>query len=159
MKKTIKSILALLLIALCAVSFCSCVSEEKPQTETTSVQTENTTEAQLPELWSDALYTEDKEFGNGEKTLTVEVTAGDKTVTFTVKTDKDTVGAALIEHGLVTGEDGPYGLYIKTVNGILADYDIDQSYWAFYIGEESAITGVDSTDIAEGTTYKLVYTK
>lgn len=110
-------------------------------------------------LWENATYRSDKQFGNGAKTITVEVKAGDDSVTFTIKTDKTTVGDALIEHDLIAGEEGPYGLYVKAVNGITADFDVDQSYWAFYINGEIAMTGVDTTDITEGATYKLEYTK
>ena len=78
---------------------------------------------------------------------------------FTVNTDKETVGEALLEHELIAGEDGQYGLYIKTVNGITADYDVDQSYWAFYADGEYAMAGVDMTEIDEDVTYQLAYTK
>jgi len=116
-------------------------------------------EADKETLWANALYTEDTAFGSGSKTLSVEVKAEDKTVVFTVKTDKSTVGEALLEHGLIEGENGDYGLYIKKVNGILADYDVDQSYWAFYIGGEYAMTGVELTEITEGVSYQLVRAK
>jgi hypothetical protein len=99
------------------------------------------------------------EFGNGAKTVIVEIKAEEQQITFTVKTDKDTVGAALLEHALIAGEQSQYGLYVKVVNGMTADYDVDQSYWSFYINGEYAMTGVDSTEITEGTTYKLEYTK
>ncbi|MBO5789865.1 MAG: DUF4430 domain-containing protein, partial [Clostridia bacterium] len=74
-------------------------------------------------------------------------------------TDKDTVGSALLEHGLIAGEEGQFGLYVKVVNGMTADYDVDRSDWAFYIDGEYAMTGVDSTEITEGVTYQLAYTK
>ena len=109
--------------------------------------------------WEHAVYLEDTELGTGEKTIFVEVQSKDKTVTFTIHTNQDTVGAALLELELITGDEGAYGLYVKTVNGILADYDIDQSYWALYINGEYAMTGVDTTEIAEGTTYRLAYAK
>ena len=60
---------------------------------------------------------------------------------------------------IITGEMGPYGMYIKTVNGILADYDVDQTYWAFYINGEYATTGIDGTEIVADTTYGLTLTK
>ncbi len=110
-------------------------------------------------LWANAIHFENTELGNGEKTLTVEVEAEDKIVVFTVHTDKETVGEALQEHGLIDGEEGEYGLYVKTVNGIVADYDVNQSYWAFLINGEYASTGVDGAAITEGKTYRLVYTK
>ena len=110
-------------------------------------------------LWANARYTENTTLGEGAKTVTVEVTAEEKTVVFTVKTDADTVGAALLEHELIAGEEGAYGLYVKTVNGMLADYDVDQTYWSFLIAGETAMTGVDQTEITEGTVYALVRTK
>ncbi len=110
-------------------------------------------------LWENATYRRDMELGNGSKALTVEVKAGDDLVTLTVKTDKDTVGAALIEHELIDGEIAQYGMYIKSVNGIVADYDVDGSYWAFYIDGEYAMSGVDSTEIDEGAVYRLEYAK
>ena len=64
-----------------------------------------------------------------------------------------TVGDALLEHNLIEGEDGDYGLYVKKVNGITADYDADKTYWAFYIDGEYAMTGVDATDVEAGKTY------
>ena len=83
----------------------------------------------------------------------------EKTITFSVKTDKSTVGEALLDCGLIEGEAGAYGLYIKKVNGVTADYDIDQSYWAFYENGAYAMAGVDMTEIDESVTYKLAYTK
>lgn len=114
----------------------------------------------VPEgLWENADYLTDKSFGNGGTTVAVEVTAGEKTVTFTVKTDKKTLGDALFEHDLIGGEEGPYGLYLKTVNGITADYDVDQSYWSFTKNGAMMMTGVDGAEIADGEHYELVYTK
>lgn len=110
-------------------------------------------------IWDSALYHEDTELGSGAKTVVVEVKAEDKSVVFTVHTDKDTVGAALLEHKLIDGDDSEYGLYVKTVNGILADYDVDKSYWAFYINGEYAMTGIDATNIDTEAKYQLAYTK
>lgn len=138
MKRTIS--IALLII--CLFSFAAC----KESVDATG-------------LWENATYLQDTEFGEGAKTVTVEVKVEEQMVTFTINTDKTTVGEALIEHGLVAGDEGAYGLYVKKVNGITADYDIDQSYWAFYINGEMAMTGVDATDIDETAIYKLEYTK
>lgn len=110
-------------------------------------------------LWENATYTSDTTLGDGSKTVTVEVKAGEKSVVFTIKTDETVLGAALIAHGLVEGEESAYGLYVKKVNGITADYDVDQSYWGFYKGGEYMMTGVDGTEFADGDGYELVYTK
>ncbi len=111
------------------------------------------------DLWASAAYTEDKEFGEGKTTVTVEVKAGEKSVSFIIHTDKTILGDALIEHGLIAGDEGPYGLYIKKVNGITADYDVDQTYWAFYKGGEYMTSGVDTTEIEDGAHYELVREK
>ena len=141
MKKTIQSTVTVILALIFIVALVSCDTVEKTG------------------VWENATYRKDTELGNGAKTVVVEVKAEDQQVTFTVKTDKDTVGAALLEHGLIAGEEGAYGLYVKQVNGITADYDVDQTYWSFYINGEYAMTGVDTTEITEGATYRLEYTK
>lgn len=83
-----------------------------------------------------------------------EVTDTDgETKSQTVTTTCTTVGDALLENGLIEGEDGPYGLYVKTVCGLTHDYEEDGLYWAFYIDGEYAVTGVDSTQIEEGCVY------
>lgn len=74
---------------------------------------------------------------------------------FEIHTDKATVGEALLEHEMIAGEEGDFGIYVKTVNGITADYDVDGTYWAFYINGEYATTGVDVTEIAAGNSYSF----
>ena len=75
------------------------------------------------------------------------------TVSATVNTDAETVGDALTELGILEGEEGPYGIYIKSINGVTADYDADGTYWAFYINGEYAMTGADVTAAESGVTY------
>lgn len=142
MKKTIKSTFSVLLVVICLFSLTACGNS-----------------VEKTALWESAIYLNDTELGDGENTVVVEVKAEKKIVTFTIKTDKKTVGAALFEHKLIDGDEGEYGLYVKTVNGITADYDVDKSYWAFNINGEYATSGVDTTEIKEGVTYQLVYTK
>ena len=141
MKTTLKRIISVILVFTMVMLLAACNTVDKEG------------------LWENATYRKDKEFGNGEKTLVVEVRVEDQSVTFTVNTDKSTVGDALLEYGLIDGEESQYGLYVKVVNGITADYDVDMSYWAFYINDEYAMTGVDSTEITEGAVYRLEYTK
>ena len=94
--------------------------------------------------------------GEGETQFIFTVTDAEGVETaFEIHTDKEIVGEALSECGLIEGEDGAYGLYVKKVNGILADYDVDGTYWAFYINGEYASTGVDATTITAGDTYSF----
>ncbi|MBE6984026.1 MAG: DUF4430 domain-containing protein [Ruminococcaceae bacterium] len=96
------------------------------------------------------------QLGEGATAFTLCVIGTDgKEQQFEIRTDETTVGDALTKVGMIEGEQSDYGLYIKTVNGETLDYDTDGKYWAFYIGEEYAMTGVDSTEIVEGQTYTL----
>lgn len=97
-----------------------------------------------------------KDIGQGEAQFYFTCIDGDKNaVGFNVHTDKKTVGEALLELEIISGDDGPYGLYVKYVNGIRADYDLDGKYWAFYVNDEYAVSGVDTTEIQNGQTYSF----
>ena len=117
----------------------------------------NSTSADDP--WSDAVYTENKELGDGEKTIEFKVIVNDHSVTFTIHTDATLLSDALLEHKLIEGDAGEYGLYVKKANGILADYDKNQAYWGLSINGEYAMTGVDGTEIADGGKYEFTFTK
>lgn len=109
--------------------------------------------------WESATYRSDKSFGDGAKALMITVKADEESIILTVHSDKETVGAALLEHDLIAGEESIYGLYVKTVNGMTADYDTDGYYWAFYQNGEYMLTGVDSTPFSDGDAFELVKTK
>ena len=141
MKNTLRLTTIILVAVILAVSLVSCGNESEQS------------------IWDSATYTKNTEIGEGDTTFTLNVEALDKTVVFTVSTNADTVGEALLENKLIEGDEGQYGLYVKKVNGILADYDVNQSYWAFYINGEYAMTGVDTTEIKADDIYSLVYAK
>ena len=134
MKKTVR-ILALLLLSLVILTACT------------------------RDLWRDAVYTEDMSLGTGGTVFTLVVEAQDKSVNFTVSTDKANLGEALLEVGIVDGENGQYGLYVKSVNGIVADAEKSGAWWGLYIGDKAADTGVSGITVEDGATYKLVYSK
>ena len=108
-----------------------------------------------PQKWETVSYSEDTTIGKGAKTAVVEIVTEEKTIVLTVKTDEEILGKALLSEKVIAGDDGDYGLYIKAVNGVIADYDTDKTYWAFYIDGEYAMTGVDATPIEEGKIYRL----
>ena len=139
-KRVLSAVLCLALIAAMALTFTACKNEEDPA----STPTSSTTEVGATTL------------GEGATAFNLQVVGKDgKSTDFVINTDEKTVGAALQKVELIQGEMGDYGLYIKTVNGITADYDVDKTYWAFYIDGEYAMTGVDKTDIVAGATYML----
>lgn len=94
--------------------------------------------------------------GEGKTRFTFNVVDKDgKETSFEIHTDSETVGDALLAVNLIAGDESEYGLYVKTVNGITADYDVDQTYWAFYVDGEYAATGVDSTPVEADRTYSF----
>lgn len=137
--KVLSLFLCLVLIAAMALSFTGCTDEIEPTEEPTS-----------------ATFANGDVLGEGAISFSLTVIDADgKEISATVFTDKKIVGEALLELGIIAGEDSDYGLYIKTVNGETLDYNTDGKYWAFYIDDEYAMTGIDNTEIVEGTSYCL----
>lgn len=148
LKNKLSLILCIVLIAAIALLTTACG-------DTNTVDGESTTEAEVSSV-EEASAEVVSEVGQGATAFTFGVTYADGiTEYFTVHTDKTTVGEALVDAGLVEGEEGPYGLYIKTVNGVTADYDTDGTYWAFYVDGAYASTGADMTEITEGSVYSF----
>ncbi len=134
---------ALVSVILLVLSLASC-AKEIPATDT---------------LWSGATYTGDTTLGEGATSFSFTVEAGEKSVVFTIQTDETNLEKALTGVNLVEGTYDAYGLYVKKVNGILADYDIDQSYWSLYIGGSMAMSGISGVTVTDGAVYKMVYKK
>lgn len=94
----------------------------------------------------------------GGKSFTVTVVHADGTErTFQYSTDEEMLGAFLEAEGLIESQGADDGMF-HTVDGEKADWNENQSYWAFYLGEEYATTGIYTTLITDGAAYKLVYT-
>lgn len=149
-RKLLSVILCVGLFAAMALTTTGCTANQPGAPETsTAISTAPESEAsQAPE---------GTVLGEGETEFAFLVVDGEGAETrFTIRTDETTVGAALLELGLIEGDESEYGLYVKTVNGITVDYDTDGKYWAFYIDDEYAMTGVDATDVAAGSTYSFV---
>lgn len=92
----------------------------------------------------------------GEKTVTLKIVHGDQTTkTVELHTSAEYLGEALDEEeGLVDGEEGPYGLYIKTVDGETAS-DADRTWWCITKAGAELPTSADLTPIADGDRYEL----
>ena len=99
------------------------------------------------------------QMSEGTKSYKVTVVHGDGTKKeFNYRTDRENLADALLDEGLLVGDITQYGLTVHTVDGEKADWNENQSYWAFYLGEDYAMSGIYDTDIEDGETYKLVYT-
>ena len=174
--KLFSTILAFVLSAAVAVSVTSCgssnsssssASSETSVSESAETSSEASSEASSEEASSEessevseevsaAETAEATDIGEGNTEFAFEVVLEDGTTTlYNVHTDEKTVGAALLGVNLIAGDDSEYGLYVKTVDGVTADYDKDGTYWDFYIDGEYASTGVDSTDVVPGSTYSF----
>ena len=140
-KKALSFILCIVLIAAIALFTTAC-NDNKATNATTEA---STTEAPKVTVLGE---------GKTQFTFTVTDLEGNETA-FEINTDETTVGAALLDLNLIAGEEGQYGLYVKTVNGITVDYETDGAYWAFYVDGEYAVSGVDTTDIVAGASYAL----
>ncbi len=155
-KKRMKKI-SLLLALLLLFALTSCQNTpDVPETPNTMTDTAETVEEGI---WVSAIYKEDTEIGEGDTKIEVEVEAESKKITLTVNTNAETLADALLENSLIEGEDGQYGIYIKVVNGIRADYDKDKKYWGLYKNGEYLMSGADTTPIADGEHYEFVYSK
>lgn len=175
MKRTVSSILCLIMVMSLCFGLVACGSKpEAPATTeaaTTAAASEETTAAteaaeETTEAAADAadedgvvILEDGKTYGEGATSFTFVVTDKDEnTVTVTVNTDEQTVGAALVALNLVSGSTSEYGLMVDTVNGITLDYNKDNMYWSFYINDEYAMTGVDATPVEADATYSFVAT-
>lgn len=144
LKKLLSSILCSVLIAATALVTTGCTNSSS-----------NVEQTSTPPTSSQAVQ-ETTVIGEGNLKFTFTVTDGNGIETaFEIHTDKTNVGEVLLEHGLIAGDTSEYGLYVKTVNGITADYDTNGTYWAFYIDGEYAMSGVDTTEITEGAVYSF----
>lgn len=153
--KVLSLVLALVMCLSLTTALCGCNNADKGATAS---QVETVMPTEDPR-WKNATYTEDVTLGEGAITIDVEIKAGEKAITVTINTDAENLEDALLGAELVEGEDGAYGLYIKTVNGILADYDVSKSYWAMYKDGEYLTNSAKETTITSGDHYELIYTK
>lgn len=141
-KKVLSLLVCIVLIAAIALSTAGCGNKKNDGgIESPSSQTSETGKTVL---------------GDGATVFDFTVVDKEGTETaFEIHTDKETVGDALLELNLIAGEDGAYGLYVKSVNGIALDFNTDKMYWAFYENGKYAMSGVDETEIVVGTKYEF----
>ena len=95
----------------------------------------------------------------GQKEIVVTVVHSDGSEKdYPITTTQEYVGRAIVEAGIAADNQDQYGLYLEELDGERAVWAENGAYWAFYVGEEYAVSGLDQTPVTDGTTYKLVYT-
>lgn len=91
----------------------------------------------------------------GRKDIGVTVVYADASADeFNLSTDAEFLRQALDEQKLIEGEASPYGLYVKTVNGLTAD-DTKEEWWCFTKDGADVMSGLDSTPIADGDHFEI----
>lgn len=145
----LKNILSLLLMFSLIAGLASALTACDIKNDGSSTNSANTSSVVEPTLIGE---------GNTKFTLIVADKNGSETY-FTVSTDETNLATALKNLGLIEGEESQYGLFIKKVNGIVADYNIDKTYWALYVNGEYSNVGADSVTIKSGETYKFAVSK
>lgn len=137
MKKTLLSAGALILAVITLLCFVSCAEK-----------------VDATGIWENATYLSDTTVGKGEKTVTVDIVAAEQSITLTVKTDKDNLGAALYELKIINDPT-----FFDICNGMLASWEKDQAYWAFKQDGKMLNYGVDDAKINGGESFSIEYTK
>lgn len=140
-KKMLSFILCLCLVAAMTLMVSGCNGKKEDTSSATSLTSS---------------VSEPTKVGQGVTKFTFIVVGTDgKETAFEVSTDKTIVSDALLQNGLIAGEDSQYGLYVKTVNGVTLDFDKDGKYWAFYVNGAYGQKGVSETEIVAGDTYSF----
>lgn len=153
-KSTVPVIIAVILTAIIlSIPFSACSADKAGKSTQSNLQEETSvSETVLESSSHETIPT----LGTGEKSFTFEVINPDgSTAAYEIYTDTDTVGSALMELGLIAGEEGPHGLYVTTVDGHTLDYKDGGYYWAFYENGEYGTAGVDVTEITPGNSYSF----
>ena len=97
---------------------------------------------------------------DGEKRITVQVNHSDgEQRAFTYQTGQAYLGPLLAEEGLISGTEGTYGLFVDTVDGETADYDVDGGWWQLECNGEPSQTGADQVALEDGGVYVWSYTR
>lgn len=94
----------------------------------------------------------------GAKTITVTVLDEEETATtLTLHSDAEFLRGALEEKALIQGSEGPFGLFVTSVNNIVAD-ESKQQWWCFTKEGEALFTGVDEIPISDGDAFEITLT-
>ncbi len=152
LKKYVSGILA---FVLCAgiLTGCGAASGTAPSSEAAA-----SSEAVASSVGTEAASSEAEE---AKVSVTFTVTGADGTSTdFALEvTDGEKLSDALAAAGIISEEEAASG-FVTTVNGELADWNADQSWWCLTdaAGEMTSV-GVADIELHDGDAYAFTYTK
>ncbi|NLB37128.1 MAG: DUF4430 domain-containing protein [Clostridiales bacterium] len=91
----------------------------------------------------------------GTKRIEIQIVFSDsQKKTVEIKTNSKFLREALEEKKLIEGTESANGIFIETVEGVVADAD-KQQWWCITKGGEPVMTGVDSTPIADKDKFEI----
>lgn len=109
-------------------------------------------------IFAIVLVTNKPETTKGQKNIDVTIVYADKTTkVLDFETDAEFLGDVLFEEGLVNAEEYKAGYY-TVVDGIKADYNVDQSWWCVTKDGEMTMVGMNELALADGDKYEITYT-
>ncbi len=96
----------------------------------------------------------------GSKSITIEVVnSKGESKTYELTTDAEYLQQAMDEAGVqYTGQEGPYGFEIASINGESGVYEKDNAYWGFYVNGEYCNYGISQQPVEDGDAFKIAYT-
>ena len=100
----------------------------------------------------------ERTLGEGGTAFTFTVVNGEgKATVYTIHTDASDLRTALSENGLIPA--GNKGDLVNTVDGITADWNVDQGWWMLVANGSTEMVnyGVDDAAITAGSDYAFIY--
>jgi hypothetical protein len=97
----------------------------------------------------------------GSKAVTIEViNSKEESTVYELQTDAEYLEQAMKEAEGLTfeAEEGPYGLAVSSINGEVADFNVDAAYWGFFVNGEYCNYGVSEQPVNDGDAFQIVYT-
>lgn len=107
-----------------------------------------------------ACVSDREKVSEGKKNIIVYVVddKGERSV-YHIETECKYLRGAIEKELNLEGDESEFGLYVKKVNGVLADFEKNGAYWSFSKNGELLMTGIDTAIISDGDTFDIVYTK
>jgi len=96
--------------------------------------------------------------GSKNVTVTVVDDKGEETI-YEHKTDAEYLRQVFeeIEGLTVEGPEEEYGMYVKEVNGVYADYEETGTYWGFYVNDEYCNYSIEQQPVNDGDAFTIKY--
>lgn len=96
----------------------------------------------------------------GKKSITIEVVnSAEKSTVYEVNTEGEYLIDALKDADGLTysGYEGEYGYTVTEINGEVADFSTDSSYWSFYVNGNYCNYSISQQPVNDGDKFQIIY--